>query len=69
MFGFTEWIGSIEAKKIQPCNEIELYWSNNRIYRFLNIDSPHRPGEKLTCDDLRARDCAIADGIIDWVAY
>ena len=53
MFGFTEWIGSIEAKRIQPCNEIELYWSNNRIYRFLNIDSPHRPGEKLTCDDLR----------------
>ena len=57
-FGFEEWIG-IEVKRIQPCNEIVLYWSNNRTYRYLNIDEADLKNNK-TCDKLRLFKCNCA---------
>jgi hypothetical protein len=49
-FGFHEWI-TIVPKRIQPCNEIELYWSNNRVYKYFNIDNPNRHLIE-SCDDI-----------------
>lgn len=50
-FGFDEWI-HIEPKRIQPCNEIELYWSNGRVYKYFNIDSKNTHLIK-NCNDIR----------------
>lgn len=54
-FGFEEWI-TIEPKRIQPCNEIVLYWSNNRTYRYYNIDNPQKHLIE-GCDDFRLFKC------------
>lgn len=58
-FGFNEWI-TIEAKRIQPCNEVVLYWSNNRIYRYLNIDQKDVEKTNFSCDKLRLFKCNCA---------
>lgn len=55
-FGLNEWI-PIEIKRIQDiCVKISIYWSNNGIYRKLNIDDNLC---SLTCEDLYliAMDC------------
>jgi len=57
-FGYEEWI-TIEVKRIQPCNEVVLYWSNNRTYRYLNIDEPDLKNNK-TCDKFRLFKCNCA---------
>lgn len=64
-FGDHEWI-HIETKVIQPCNELKIYWSNNWIYRHLNLDKS--PCD-LTCEDLELFKChcvpAIEVDVID----
>lgn len=62
-FGFHEWI-IIEPKRIQPCNDITLYWSNNRTYRYLNIDSPDIGVKNYTCEDLRLFKCNCAPRVL-----
>lgn len=51
-FGDTEWI-HIEAKRIEPCNEVILYWSNNNTYKRLSLDQDKcDEGCRLKCSDL-----------------
>ena len=38
-FGLDEWI-RIEYKKIEPCSQLWIYWSNNNQYRRFNVDDP-----------------------------
>jgi thiol-disulfide isomerase/thioredoxin len=47
-FNQEEWI-HIESKRVQPCNEIKLYWSNNGTYKTINLDEPSC---NLNCDKL-----------------
>lgn len=54
-FGSKEWI-PIVSKNMRngTCQEIHLYWSNNRTYKTLNIDRPCVP---IDCDEINLFNC------------
>lgn len=57
-----EWIGECQCtfKTMQPCNELQVYWSSSCVYFTINIDEMLNPIRKQALKDSikRQQDCA-----------
>lgn len=53
-FGSCEWLYA-EFKNVQPCGEVQMYWSSNCYYYTANIDVllDNKRRSDLKCDDFR----------------
>lgn len=49
----------VETKKMQPCDELVLYWSSKCTYYYLNVDEVLNPlrASELTCEDFLLMKC------------